>query len=505
MANEQIMNSDFANLVIEGYDVLHGNFFRNEWALSGVSFTATDIPFYAIGAAVAGISSEAYVLAVTLMLVFAAFAGAFLMFDDISFCRSRIVPVCIYLGIVAFPCGFWGNIGRAHIGSFAWAFAGLYFLNRMRKTESAPKKYVIPAIVFLALSAWGDSVALAGIIMPVVLLECYRLFIDFIQKKPIRKTAGLYSAAAAFSGAVLGMVLDKLYFVIGSADKNTFMQSKLFLPVEEYYDRATMLFECIFMVNDAGFMNTPLLSANTALYFVRSLFVVAGLVLIVYYSVRALANRSCDFICSVLSIGYVILSLLFVITNISVDFSSFRYLSHTPVVFAILIVRTYTVLIEKYGERIRKDFVMWAAAALSVVLLTVSALPLPQWYIVKDESLDKAIDVLEAEGLTCGYSDYWNASQMTVMSLGKVKSRAVIWDGEIFRIHYWICRSDWYSEPAHFVLVDEGMTVHGITEDTVVQAYGEPDRIIDVEDIHIYIYDEDISFKENPENIPELE
>ena len=64
-------------------------------------------------------------------------------------------------------------------------------------------------------------------------------------------------------------------------------------------------------------------------------------------------------------------------------------------------------------------------------------------------------------------------------------------NAEVFR---WFCSDSWYDESANFVISNRGKaSIFGVTDEAVIQAFGEPARIIDVDEWNIYVYEKDLS------------
>ena len=100
-------------------------------------------------------------------------------------------------------------------------------------------------------------------------------------------------------------------------------------------------------------------------------------------------------------------------------------------------------------------------------------------------------DFLAGEGLKNGYGEYWDASSVSLFSGNEVTVRAVVWGGTSFKRYNWFCKSEWYEEPAEFVVIRKsgGEPSAGNT----VKAFGEPARRLEYGNYLIYVYDKDLS------------
>lgn len=122
------INSDFSNLVLEGRDILQGNFFRHDWNLTGISFLTTDLLYYVVGVFFHGVSNQAYILACALMDTALVFSSFLLIKDAIS--SNRFLGGGILLVFAMLPCIAAIDYLRAHTGVFVLGFIliGMFFL-----------------------------------------------------------------------------------------------------------------------------------------------------------------------------------------------------------------------------------------------------------------------------------------------------------------------------------------------------------------------------------------
>ncbi len=495
------INSDFANLVLEGNEVLHGNFFRNGWILSGVSFTATDIPFYTLAAAVFGVGLKAYVLAVASMLFFAMAAGFILMEGAFSRVKEKAAAAVIFFTVIAVPCEYWLSIARAHTGSMAWAFLGLFFAERYL-AEKGRKRDAALCCLFFTLSTWGDSVPILALILPLAVVLLWKQALCMI-----RGTAAggknLPAAGLSALGCALGLGLDSLYFALGSADKNDFFGMIGFTAFEDLGDRFALWFRCLLRMHDGAFWGEDLFRFETLLYFLHCLMILVGFCLAVYHVVQLVRGKETDTVCTTLSLGFFILSLFYIVTGASVDELSFRYFSYAPVALAVVMARDALALAKSWENPGAARTMSLCALPVSLLLIISSALPFSG-----EEAYDYGADrrlaaALEAKGLTTGYADFWCASKMTVISKEKVNIRAIRGHNGRFSPLKWICKEEWYKEEARFVLVDDAWTVFGVTDDTVTAYFGEPQEIMEIDHLRVYIYDRDISIKDAWQEAPQ--
>lgn len=491
------IDADYAALVLEAHEMLHGNFFRAGWVLSGISFTLTDLPYFWAGVLVSGATTTAYVVAAALMLVALISSGLLLVKDVLVRMGTRLflVALLIFLWVCAMPNPYWQSLTRAHGGSIVWAFIGLLFLNRYI-AKSSKRLDLGLSTLFFTLSCWGDSVGLLAVVGPSAMVIIWRAVhkpIDSVDRRRL-----LFAVAAIVGAVVLGMLLDALYFRIGGADKNSFLGSKAFVSVEEWGEKISVYVRSLLGMYGADFAGHTILSGTTLWSCVRAIFP-ALTVLLVVLNIKKCVCRQDDLINSALSLGFVLMSLVFVMTDISADIYSARYIAYFPMLTAILMVRR----LPESLERLKQTLLLpsfWPTAAVLAVCIGVSlyfAGPVSV-HAVSDDARESLVATLKDEGLENGYSDYWNGSTVRLETGGSTTLNAIVVSEGNVGVFRWICKPEWYKESVNFVVVDDRTgTTFGLNDEGVRAAFGSPTRVIDVADTayHVYVYDYDLSTK----------
>lgn len=95
-------NSDSANFVLEGNDILDGNILLSGWNLTGISFIASDLLLYILAAIFYGISPETAVAAVAMAICFLTLFCLLIMYDEKEK-ESNIWGFLFFFAIAAVP------------------------------------------------------------------------------------------------------------------------------------------------------------------------------------------------------------------------------------------------------------------------------------------------------------------------------------------------------------------------------------------------------------------
>lgn len=484
------LDADYSSLVNEANDFVGGNFFLSGWNQTGVSFLLTDFLFFVAGAAFFGLSKSAYVFAMTLMIVCLFVSGLFLV--RVKEKRNLF----LYFALAAFPSVFVVCQQRAHIGGYVWTFIALAILMYSIKKERLSGGAAAAAVVLFAMCAMSDMAAVLFGAGAVLMVAVYKLLFD----ERINRNLYCKISAAAFGGIVLGMVMDKLYYAIGSCNKNSFMGEKAFEVSGNLLHKIVVYIESVLYLGNSEITGgLRIFSLKGLLGCFYLVLVLAGFVLVVKNVVLFIRSRDRDFVCTVISVGYVLIAAAFIFTNIGIDVFSSRYFSAQPVLFAVLICREISVheLPDRffYTSRVRWKSVM---AVLSVLCVAAGLLlyrkEVGKEYVTPQENLAL---YLEEQGLKNGYSNYWEGPAAAVTTRGTVTLRSVILDSAgSAEPYWWFCKDEWYTEYADYVVIDEVEEQEfGITAENVEKIFGKPQKILAYDTYLIYQYNYDLSKK----------
>lgn len=481
------IDSDYSNLVLEANDMLHGNVFLKDWTLTGISFVTTDLLYFIAGAFFFGVDIKTYVAAATAMFLMLVLTGSLLVCES---GKKRTLRVLALVAIAGFPCFWLTENVRAHTGSVVWCLLGLYLLEKAGKAPRRSAVLYCLSIVVFALSVAGDSVSLLIVILPVLLVALVNGLRGYVREGRIARS-DRNAFVVSLTSIAGGLALDKLYFLIGGANKNTFLEGKTFEPFEKYYDKLCIYLKSLFGLFDAGFEGQRLLSLHTVFFFLRSCIILFGLVIIVRTVIDYIRRKECDHINLILSIGFLFISLIFIITNVTIDVYGSRYIAYSPVAFAVMIVRFSAKKIQEFDDLRLRRLLGCVAVALCCCLAVDGALPLPDAKIERNQDVVGLLGTLEEHGLKNGYGGYWDSSVTTVHSNDNLSVRAIHTTPDVVQKFDWFCKGEWYDEYADFVVVRASES--DSFGKAVRATFGEPEEIIESGMYNIYRYGYDLS------------
>ena len=495
----QAIDSDYANLVLEANDIWSGNLFLSGWTLTGISFIASDMPFFVLGSAFFGISIESYLVAVSAMFVAMCLAAMLLLKtpmktpSGLQKKRLRFLDLLIFMALALPFSPVAVMLLRAHTGVIVYVFVCAFCVEKIlrsdKKADAKNARYYVLHGLCMALGCMSDSIMLllgAGATLAVLV---FRLMCSH----DVDKRKFLLLIAVTGLGAVAGLLGDRLYFLIGGAHKNSFLSKSRFIALDQLGQKAYIYLQVVLGLLGADFSDQPLRMIDALWYAVRGLVFVFALGIMIGHIARLFRGKDVDEVGAILSIGFLLISAVFVVTDMGGDVDSGRYIAYAPALFAILIVRycRSSGLFERalfYGKLPTEA----VAAALCAALLVSGYVPVSlTGRAVADQERLGAF--LQEQGLEYGYGQFWNASHVTVATRDQVRVRAIFCD-EYGPVSFnWFIKEGWYDRPANFVISDNRRFNFGMYEHVVAEHFGEPAQRLTFEDFVIYVYDRDLS------------
>ena len=478
------INSDMANMVLEANDILHGNVFLSDWILTKVTFITTDHLYFILGSIFGGISNLTYYIAHGLMIAVMIMLG-FLLCDP---GQNSWNENAFYLLMCMLPSSFAIKVFSVHSGAIIWVFLCLMFASK--EFQQHDNKNLTIIAVALTLGCLGDAITLVLGAMP-LLLFCLT---GILSKKCDVENSKIYKKVIVFTivSVAFSFILDRTYIFIGGADRNGFISlSVSFEPLENLGNKFALYIQSIFLLGNASFFGSGMKKAP--IYLIHVLIIILGFILVIRNVRNFFFGRDKDAISTLLSLGIVAISLIYILTTVSVDITSARYIAYIFTAFCILIVRNWAWLTD--CTRLTPKTVSTVLILMAVVSLgarlpkTIMDIYHNKGFPAPQEELGT---FLKHQGLREGYGSFWNASVVTVSSKNQVKVRAILENQTKQEPFKWFCKKSWYREPSNFVVtMDDDM--FGVTPENVVAHFGTPRDIIEFEEWKILVYDRDIS------------
>ncbi len=482
------MNSDGATMLLYAEDVLSGNFFLSDWHLTGLTFATTDLPFFVVGTALAGVGLKAFHISVTLMYLFMVFAALML---SLYAKKHKWLTAAAIAAVGLFPTNYALSNAFVHTAVFALVFLAVLFAKVYK--QKASRLSLIAFAVVTALAVCGDKIAIVMISLPMLLLCAFGGFGKTL--KPV---------IATVFGTIAGLFMEKLYLVAGGADINSLQQSS-FIDLHSLWEKVFVYIEYFLRLINAYFFGKNIFSVKT-LFFAVKIFIVGFAVYLIYKAIKKLVLREdSDVVTAMLGMGFLFMTVLLFITTINTNITAGRYIGFVPIMLGVILSQ----FTEKISDLFQKKHFVLMIGFCGVLALT-GIVPSGSAFSPYNTYSELA-DFLEAHNLEHGIANFWDASVITAYSENAVKVRPVEWKDNALKARIWFCKNQWYEEPVEFVIIRNGGDVQadenymyngiyhmrlnagpmfGVNRENTVEFMGEPSEILTFKNYWIYLYNQ---------------
>jgi hypothetical protein len=466
------LNSDSANILLMGWDMLHGHLLLHGWYASDVAFLTTEIPQYALLTAIFGLHAQtAHVAAaMTYTLVFllaVALARAGATSRASAGARTLIaggIMLAPQLGLGVFAL----VLSVGHIGTAVPLLLTWLLLDRAERTGD--RRWYLPVLAMLLLT-WveiADPIVLILGIAPLAIAASVRAAQCFRDGQGRDRRYYMALALAGPAAYGLAWVLEQALRAMGAIRVNS-------LPfyITPWHDLAHNMPAAwkvlqIFGANPIGLGGMQLFLALVHLASV----VVVGVAMLIALP-RFFRPGKSVLTDQILLVAITLNIALFMLTNAA------NLASHEVAIIlpfgAVLAARQLTTVAVPRWMRL-------TAATAGVAVLAVYTVGLG--YNVTRPTMPMQntglATWLERHHLTYGLAGYWASSSVTLDSGGKVKVRALM--QFTMQDDLWMSDKAWYDPKAHyanFIVLDSKSDYYDHWEPVALirKYFGTPARV----------------------------
>ena len=449
------LNSDSSNILLMGWDLLHGNLLLHGWYMSDVSFFPTELPQYALLESFLGLHNQtahvAAAMTYTLVFLFAV-----LLARSGSSGRAAWMRTLIAAGIMLAPQFGLGvfalDLSVGHIGTSIPLLLTWLLLDKL------PARWYVPVLTALLL-AWvlvADPIAYVVGVGPLGVVCAARVLRGLVKGtgpwtgRVAASWFDLALGAASVAATVLAWAANIALTALGGYTVNRL--PFYFTPWVYLHNNAPAAWKVleIFGANYAGLGGIWL-----ALAFVHmaSVFVVA-------WALVRVARRFFGFglVDQVLATAIVMNVVLYMLTNAANE-AAHEVAVIVPFGAALAARVLIPALQTKAGES-RSARLRWLRPAALVAGAAVLAGYAAGFGYELTQPTRPPANVglsswLYRHHLTYGLSGYWTSSSITVNSGQQVKVRALM--QYTLEADLWMAKADWYNPKQHranFVIMD---------------------------------------------------
>lgn len=487
------IDPDKATHLHQGIDAVKGNFFFNNWILSGVNFITTDIPFYSIGGLFGGLDRSGIIIATGLMI--AGWAMICFIAANAYPNGNRIVTLVLSCVLLSVPCLEYANFLRVHTGALILCVAADLLASRICLIEDAKRRRKVSVLlaILLALGTLGDILTVILGIIPICAFALGKAGGCRHDETKRKKYTGLLITAIA--ALIFGIIIDRLYYLIGSADKGGLLDLRVFWPSSEWKNRLDTLVSFMLKFTGSDFTGLSLGSFDSFIRLLNAVLLLLGLIAMIKTLYCFVRGKKHDDLSVLLSLGVLAITLVFIFTELSAE----RYVCFVPYALYVILIRNYRSLFS--STVFSRKLIIGGICVLSLVCFVSRLVGLSEYKRAVSE-YDELVEVLEEHELYSGFTSFENAAPLRVVSNGGLKMAPVSCyeEGKMSTLRYFT-DYDWFEEQEmpNFVIASE-QEMYTIDRANVIKCYGEPSESFECGRFEIMVYDDPLPVQNHTDN-----
>jgi hypothetical protein len=471
-------------MVLQGWDMMHGNVLLHGWFVADVSFSTFEIPIDGLVAVVHGLGPD--VAHITAAIVYTLLVlSAALLARGTARGAEGIVRAVLAGGILVAP----GYIPGTHVLLLAPDHTGigvpilltLLFIDRARERWWA----VAGTVLLLVWAQVDDPLATYAAAVPIALVCLVRAALPLVR----RRRPGWYDLGLA-AAAVVSVGLTRLA-VHGISAAGGYQMHALkvrqSIPVSVWGEQVKLTVQNVLILFGADFweQRTELRTAIAVLHLAGFLLALAGLLAGI-----ACLFRSADRITQVLTVGTLVVLVAATFATHMVLLQSAHQIAVVLPFGAVLAGRT----VGSWLARRRLSRLALTPVLTAVLAGYLAALGWAAAQPKQQAETQQLADWLVAHHLTGGLAKYWAASSTTLSSGGQVLVAPTADLGK--QPYTWVAKGSWYDPAASratFVVAVPGPgNAYAFPEAGVRQAFGKPAREYRVGHYVIMVWDKNL-------------
>jgi hypothetical protein len=478
------VNSDAAGMVLQGWDMMHGNVLLHGWFVADVSFSTFEIPIDGLVAVIHGLGPD--VAHITAAIVYTLLVlSAALLARGTARGAEGIVRAVLAGGILVAPGYSPGThvllLAPDHTGIGVPILLALLFADRARERWWG----VAGTGLLLVWAQVDDPLAKYAAAVPIALVCLVRAALPLVR----RRRPGWYDAGLAAAAIVSVGLTDLVVRGISAAGGYQMHVLKLrqSIPVSVWGEQVKLTVDNVLILFGADFFDQPtaLRTAIAVLHLAGFLLALAGLLAGI-----GCLFRSADRVTQVLTVGtLVVLAAATFATHMTLLAGAHEIAVVLPF-GAVLAGRTIGPWLAR-GRLPRLALTPVLAAVLAGYLAALGwAAAQPK----QQAETQQLADWLVAHHLTGGLAKYWGAASTTLSSGGQV---VVAPTSDLAKLPYtWVAKASWYDPAASratFVVAVPGSgNAYAFSEAGVRRTFGQPAREYRVGQYIIMVWDKNL-------------
>jgi len=496
-SQSQAVNADGAGMVLQGWEMVHGNVLLSGWLLADVTFYTFEVPIDGLVAAVHGLNSDdVHITAAIVYTLIVLTAG--MLARGTARGREGVVRAVLAVGIVVAP----GIVAGAHVLLLSPDHTGIAvpILLTFLLIDRARQRWYVPVAmgVLLVWAQVDDPLAAYAGALPIALVCLVRAALPLLAgRRP-----GWYDAALAAAAAV-SVELTRLAIAAIKAAGGYRMQALkggigTLFPFTSWRAQLSATGQNLLILFGANVSGQHgILLAIAYLHLAGIALAIAGMVA----GIACLARRA-DRVTQILAVATLAALAAGMLATVMLPVSGAHEIAVVLPLSAALAGRTIGPwLVRRRLPRITLGPVLAVALGGYLAALGYAAAQPPQ-----PAETQTLADWLVAHHLTGGLAKYWAANSTTLSSGGQVRVFPV---SDLAQEPYtWVSKPAWYDPAvsrANFVVAVPGSagpdgTAYAFSEPGVRSVFGAPAREYRVGQYIIMVWNKNLLLSVHPPN-----
>ena len=479
------VNSDAAGMVLQGWDMMHGNLLLHGWFVADVSFSTFELPIEGLVEVIHGLGPDVAHISAAIVYTLLVLSAA-LLARGTARGAEGIVRAVLAGGILVAP----GYIPGTHVLLLAPDHTGigvpilltLLFIDRARERWWA----VAGTGLLLVWAQVDDPLATYAAAVPMALVCLVRAALPLVRRRrPGWYDLGL-AAAAAVSVGLTRLVVHGIS-AAGGYQMHA-LKVRQSIPVSAWAEQVNLTVQNVLILFGADFWEQPteLRTAIAVLHLAGFLLALAGLLAGI-----ACLFRSADRITQVLTVGTLVVLTAGAFATHMLLLQGAHQIAVVLPFGAVLAGRT----VGSWLARRRLPRLALTPVLTAVLAGYLAALGWAAAQPKQQAETQQLADWLVAHHLTGGLAKYWAASSTTLSSGGQV---LVAPTSDLGKQPYtWVAKGSWYDPAASratFVVAVPGSAgnAYAFPETGVRRAFGKPAREYRVGQYIVMVWDKNL-------------
>lgn len=480
-----LYNSDFALYTVYGKDIFNGNVLLSGWYGSTNTFYFLAL-IYGFFGLIFGYKLELICIVSTFFLIVAATFITYIMLRYTNDKKERFFKVIVLAVLLLSSRYFVGPLkicAGAHFDCALISSVCFYILAEELKEEKFSYKKLLLVAMCLIMAIYSDSLTLFFAVVPFILLILYNM----IRKKgQLELKKGIFALSYIISIFVLEKIIAKVIGIMGGIISPWTTNGISFISSEEIFERLEFFIESAFYLFGGNIFGTNINITKIEIFLI--VFILFFLIVALLFGRKKLQNDlfSQFNVITILVVAAVLIFTDYVEMGEGAEYTSrlltFFYFSFLMLFAKIDLECTFTKF--NYSKFLRIIIILVCAV---VICTQIKQINLQE---KEETTYDKIVIALEENNLRKGFGIFWNTHVITVASEFYSEVVPITGVGGISRL-LWNSQdpSDW--EYANFIIFDDS-NYAGVSKEAIVGQIGVPDKIVDVDDTHIYIWEKNI-------------